>query len=142
MCIRDSDKGQRFNRGNIIHRLLQTLPDIADGSKREAARRYLALDSHKLSNNAQTKILEETLAVINDPKFHTIFGLASRAEVPLVGQVNGKIISAQIDRLVVQKDLPSITSGSVCQVCVLLSVRCVRLVSLSLRDKNRHLEWP
>ena len=98
------DKGQRFKRGNIIHRLLQTLPDIAGGSRREAARRYLALDTHKLSNNAQTKILEETLAVINDPKFHTIFGLASRAEVPLVGEVNGNIISAQIDRLVVQKD--------------------------------------
>jgi len=98
------DKGQRFNRGNIIHRLLQTLPDIADGSRREAARRYLALDTHKLSNNAQTKILEETLAVINDPKFHTIFSLSSRAEVALVGEVNGKVISAQIDRLVVQKD--------------------------------------
>ena len=98
------DKSQRFNRGNIIHRLLQTLPDVADGSRREAARRYLALDTHKLSNNAQAKILEETLAVINDPNFHTIFGLSSRAEVPLVGEVNGKVISAQIDRLVVQKD--------------------------------------
>ena len=105
MCSPLSDnKGQRFNRGNIIHRLLQTLPDIVDSSRREAARRYLALDTHKLSINAQTKILEETLAVIKDPKFHVIFGSASRAEVPLVGEVNGKVISAQIDRLVVQKD--------------------------------------
>ena len=57
-----------------------------------------------IMEGAQAKILEETLSVIKDPKFHTIFGLSSRAEVPLVGEVNRKVISDQIDRLVVQKD--------------------------------------
>jgi ATP-dependent helicase/nuclease subunit A len=33
-----------------------------------------------------------------------LFGLSSKAEVPIMGEVDGKIISVQIDRLVVLDD--------------------------------------
>jgi ATP-dependent helicase/nuclease subunit A len=39
--------------------------------------------------------------VLEHPEFGTIFGPAGRAEVPLVGTVGGRAISAQVDRLVV-----------------------------------------
>ena len=41
---------------------------------------------------------------MNNPEFADIFGENSRAEVPVMGEVNGKIISAQLDRLIILPD--------------------------------------
>src|SRR5207253_10651542 len=46
----------------------------------------------------------ETLAVLHHPEFAAIFGPGSHAEVPLVGLVEGRVLSGQIDRLVVTED--------------------------------------
>ena len=97
-------KGRRFIRGNIIHKLLQILPELEPKFRKKAARKYLALDTHKLNRQEQTEIIDETLSVLNHKDFHTLFGLSSKAEVALVGNVNGKVISAQVDRLVVESD--------------------------------------
>lgn len=99
------DNGNRFKRGLLIHRLLETLPDLPSGSWETAATRYLALATHELSDDQQAEIALETLAVLNDPQLAVLFGPESRAEVPLVGTVGNGIgtgvISAQIDRLVI-----------------------------------------
>jgi ATP-dependent helicase/nuclease subunit A len=42
--------------------------------------------------------------VLCHPDFAAIFGPGSHAEVPLVGLVEGRVLSGQIDRLVVTKD--------------------------------------
>ena len=95
------DDGYRFRRGNIIHALLQSLPDLNPAAWDAAARRYLASEVHDLAQVAQEEIAAETLAVLNHPDHQRLFGPGSKAEVPLVGQVNGQVISAQIDRLMV-----------------------------------------
>ena len=43
--------------------------------------------------------------MINDPDFSSVFGPGSLAEVPLSGLVNGQVISAQLDRLVVKSNV-------------------------------------
>ncbi len=95
------DDGQRFKRGRIIHALLQTLPDIDAADRLEAASIYLGQPTHGLTEQEQDEIKQETLAVLEHPEFKALFGPGSRAEVPLVGEVAGQIISAQLDRLLI-----------------------------------------
>ena len=76
----------------------------ADRRREAAARRYLANPSHGLADAAQREILAETLAVLADPAFAPVFGPGSRAEVPVAGVIAGKVVSGQIDRLVVRPD--------------------------------------
>ena len=97
-----ADDGQaRFQRGNHIHRLLQTLPDLPAEQREPAAARYLALPAHVLEPDQQAEILHETLAVLNHPDFAALFGPGSRAEVPLTALIAGRVISGVVDRLTV-----------------------------------------
>ncbi len=95
--------GARFQRGRLIHRLLQELPDIVPASRADAARRWLARPTHHLTADAQAEIAAEVLAVIGDSRFAPLFGPGSRAEVPLSGEIGGQLITGQIDRLLVSE---------------------------------------
>ncbi|WP_119677304.1 double-strand break repair helicase AddA [Indioceanicola profundi] len=95
------DDGLGFKRGNLIHKLLQILPDMPAARWREAAEGWLARPAHGLTPEQQAEIASETLAVLTDPRFADLFAPGSRAEVPIVGMVGGRVLSGQIDRLVV-----------------------------------------
>jgi ATP-dependent helicase/nuclease subunit A len=94
----------RFKRGLLVHRLLQSLPPLPVEERDGAARRFLALPMHGLRVEEQDEIRRETLAVLGHPDFAALFGPGSHAEVPLVGLIGGHAVSAQIDRLVVSRD--------------------------------------
>ena len=96
-----ADDGARFKRGLIVHKLLESLPDLAPEDRAPAAERYLARPGHDLDAAAQAEILRETLALLTDPALAPLFGPGSRAEVPLVAMAGGRVISARIDRLLV-----------------------------------------
>jgi ATP-dependent helicase/nuclease subunit A len=98
-----SDQG-RFRRGALIHALLQALPDLPAEAREAAARRYLARPQHGRDEAEQAEIVATTLAVLDQPSFEALFGPGSRAEVPVVGLVEGRALSGQIDRLVVTPD--------------------------------------
>ncbi|GHD40588.1 double-strand break repair helicase AddA [Thalassobaculum fulvum] len=104
----DADDGRRFKRGLILHRLLQTLPDLAPGQRAEAGRRFLARPMHGLEPETAEAWLAEALAVLDDPAFAAAFAPGSRAEVPVVGVVPGpdgpEVVSGRIDRLVITGD--------------------------------------
>ena len=94
----------RFRRGAIIHKLLQTLPDIEPGRRQDSARRYLQ-SRQDLEPWQRDEILAETLGVLSDSRFAPIFGPGSRAEVAITGSAPGLppgvTVNGQIDRLVV-----------------------------------------
>ncbi|MHA1537840.1 MAG: double-strand break repair helicase AddA [Alphaproteobacteria bacterium] len=98
------DAGKRFRRGLIIHRLLQTLPELPQARRQAAARRYLALPAHGLDASDQATIETETLAVIEAPEHARLFGPGSLAEVPIVGVIGSRVVSGQVDRLVVTSE--------------------------------------
>jgi ATP-dependent helicase/nuclease subunit A len=102
------DAALRFRRGGIIHRLLETLPDIALSERRDAARRYLSLSVHELSEDEAREIEESVFRVLDDPGLAPLFAPGSRAEVPVVGTVEFRgeplLVSGQIDRLAVTDD--------------------------------------
>ncbi|MEI8393631.1 MAG: double-strand break repair helicase AddA [Rhodospirillaceae bacterium] len=95
------DDGGRFRRGLLLHRLFQTLPDLEPGVRATAARRFLMRPVHGLSAAVCEEMVAEALAVLEHPDFAPLFGPGSRAEVPLVGTVGERVLSGQIDRLLV-----------------------------------------
>ena len=98
----------RFRRGNIIHKLLQILPDVPTGEREAIGQRYLSQAGLGLDEQEAVGILEEVTHVLNDPKFAAVFAPGSRAEVPLAAKldVDGRSmgITGQIDRLAVTDD--------------------------------------
>ncbi|MFQ5773734.1 MAG: double-strand break repair helicase AddA [Kiloniellaceae bacterium] len=103
-----ADEGRRFHRGRLIHRLLQSLPDLPPARRRAAAARFLASPVHGLSEAERAEIAQVTLAVLEHPDFTPLFGPDSRAEAPLVGVIESaggaEVVSGQVDRLVVTED--------------------------------------
>jgi len=91
----------RFKRGLLVHRLLQSLPELSEADRATAARRFLALPLHGLDAAEQDEICAETLAVLADPGLAELWGPDAQAEVPVVGLIDEHALSGQIDRLVV-----------------------------------------
>ncbi|WP_455374378.1 double-strand break repair helicase AddA [Limibacillus halophilus] len=95
------EAGWRFKRGNLVHRLLQSLPDLPREGWDAAAARYLGQRVHGLSEEERAALWAETRAVLDSPKLADLFGPGSRAEVPVSGLEKNLTISGQVDRLVV-----------------------------------------
>jgi ATP-dependent helicase/nuclease subunit A len=87
-------------RGNVIHALLQHLPQLPFSEQRAAARQYLATQDDGIAEQAEG-ICESVLAVLGNLELHDLFGPASLAEVPLAGVVNGREVGGIVDRLAV-----------------------------------------
>ncbi|MAF96211.1 MAG: double-strand break repair helicase AddA [Rhodospirillaceae bacterium] len=106
------DGGARFKRGLLIHRLLQSLPDLAPGERQAQGRAYLSRPVHDLGPGEQDEILAETLGVLTHPDHAGLFGPGSLAEVPITGIVGGKdgvhVLSGQVDRLLVTEEAVSV----------------------------------
>ncbi|MBK1699314.1 double-strand break repair helicase AddA [Rhodovibrio salinarum] len=102
------DSGAAYQRGRLVHRLLQTLPDLPASERREAGLRYLDSPSHQLDAAQAEAILEETLRIVEAPEFQQLFGPASRPEVPVVGLLDRGLgpeaASGQIDRLAITEE--------------------------------------
>lgn len=97
------DNARYYRRGSLIHRILQFLPN-EDTDRAQTIKSYLQKNAPDFSNIEQEQICREIINLLETEECHQIFGEDSRAEVPIIGEVDGKIISAQIDRLIVKKD--------------------------------------
>ena len=101
-----TQRARALQRGTLVHRLLQSLPDIAAQRRREAALAYLARNADGWTEEERQALAESTLALIADARFAPVFAPGSRAEVSIVGRLErpgGRpaLVSGQIDRLVV-----------------------------------------
>jgi ATP-dependent helicase/nuclease subunit A len=94
----------RFRRGDLIHRLLQILPDLEPGQWSPGAEALLARE-RDLTGSQRAEMIAAALSVLRDPRFAEVFGPGSRAEVAVAGSAAalpaGLKISGRIDRLVV-----------------------------------------
>jgi len=97
----------RFRRGDLIHKLLQLLPDLPP-ERREAGAAALLGRERDLTDDQRAEMAAAALTVLRDAHFAEVFGPGSRAEVAIAGSAAalpaGLKISGRIDRLVV---LPS-----------------------------------
>ena len=83
------ERRRRFGRGLVVHKLLQLLPDLPAPARPAAIGRYLEKPGLGLDGRLREDIAAEVSAILDNPEFGALFGPASRAEVPLVGEVGG-----------------------------------------------------
>ena len=98
------DDGARFRRGLLLHRLLQSLPELAPAVRPAAAARFLRQAAADLAAEVREALADEALAVLALPELAPLFGPDSRAEVPLAGRLGAHVVSGQVDRLAVTRD--------------------------------------
>ncbi|MEM1198330.1 MAG: double-strand break repair helicase AddA [Pseudomonadota bacterium] len=100
----------RFQRGRLIHRLLQTLPALPEEDRAGAASRFLEVHGSELGAEAQAAVSDEVFALLDapDPALKAVFAPTALAEVPISGKLGVKdaagrpiVISGQIDRLAI-----------------------------------------
>ncbi len=102
--------GKALERGRIVHRLMQSLPDIPPERRADAIERFLVRAAAKdFSSAERAEIARQVSAVLGDQRFAEIFAPGSRPEVPIVGRIprNGGPplgVAGQVDRLSVAGD--------------------------------------
>jgi ATP-dependent helicase/nuclease subunit A len=94
----------RFRRGDLIHRLLQILPDLEPSTRAEGSRRLL-LKERDLTEDQRREMTAAALGVLDDPLFADVFGPGSRAEAAVAGSAPdlppSRKVSGRVDRMVV-----------------------------------------
>jgi len=103
------DRQMALQRGQVVHRLMQSLPDIAPMARKPALEHYLGNADRDLSPDQRAEIARHVFAILEDSRFAEVFAAGSRPEVPIVGRIprpNGQPIpvAGQVDRLIVTND--------------------------------------
>ncbi len=102
----DGRRARALARGTLVHRLLQSLPDIPRERRADAARRHLARAGPDFDTLEHEEIVAQVLAILDNPRFAELFADTSRAEVSVVGRTpaadgTSVAVAGQIDRLAV-----------------------------------------
>ncbi len=98
------DAGQRFLRGNLVHTLLQHLPDRPAEEQDAVALEHLGRPAFGLPWAEVAGLAAQVMGVLRHPDLAPLFGPGSRAEQPLTGLVGSTVVNGVVDRLAV---LPS-----------------------------------
>ncbi len=88
-----------LRRGQAVHALLQHLPALPQGARREAAYAWLRQPGNAFAD--AEALAEAVLAVLDHPLLQPLFGGESRAEVPLGGRIGAWVVGGVCDRLAV-----------------------------------------
>ena len=88
-------------RGIAAHKLLEHLPALAPADRPAAARRLL--ERHNLDEGEREVLAGSMIALIDDPAFAALFASDALAEAPISAVVGDRVISGQIDRLLVRE---------------------------------------
>ncbi len=104
-----ADRQKALQRGRLVHRLMQSLPDIPPARRNNAAEHYLTSAAADFSAAERAEMARQVLAILDDASFADLFAQGSRAEVPIVGRLARAgtepiLVSGQVDRLSVTAD--------------------------------------
>ena len=99
-----SERRKALARGRLVHRLMQSLPDIPPARRPDAANRFLTNAAADFAPAERAEIARQVLTILSDASFAQIFAPGSRAEVPIVGRIDRAgaepvAVSGQVDRL-------------------------------------------
>lgn len=100
--------GLALQRGRLVHRMLQTLPEYPPEEQPDAARRYAERAARFWPEKEREKLIRSTLDVLREPALQSAFSANSRAEISIMGTLRlgnrDYAVSGRIDRLAVDGD--------------------------------------
>lgn len=100
--------GLALQRGRLVHRMLQTLPEYPSEEQPDAARRYAERAARFWPEKEREKLIHSTLSVLREPALQSAFSANSRAEISIMGTLRlgnrDYAVSGRIDRLAVDGD--------------------------------------
>lgn len=96
------DSGRFYRRGTAIHKLLQYIHTIDTTHQEAAIISFLEKQLPEFPLEEYENIAAEIIRLCQT--YPHIFQTMSMAEVPIIGELEGKIISAKVDRLIITDD--------------------------------------
>ena len=96
------DDGNFYKRGTAIHKLLEYITKVDENLRYDAIITFLKKELPLFSNEEYEKIALEVSNLCK--KFPDLFSKEAMSEVPIVGKIDGYIISSKIDKLIVKDD--------------------------------------
>ena len=94
-----------MRRGQLLHRLLEALPELPPATRSDTAKHFLAEVADDFSAAEIALMVDEALTVLNDPSFAPVFADGSRPEIDIAAELEsnrGPIrLTGRIDRLAV-----------------------------------------
>src|SRR5207237_10086589 len=80
-------RAHALQRGTLVHRLLQSLPDVPTERRRDAALKYLARHAQDWTDGERESLVLGVLGLIADSRFAPVFAAGSRAETSIAGRL-------------------------------------------------------
>ncbi|MBO7072997.1 MAG: PD-(D/E)XK nuclease family protein, partial [Acetobacter sp.] len=93
-----------LRRGTLVHELLQVLPNLPTDQQENVARQSLERPIHGFERDTARSLAKNLISVIRMPELAPLFTQKCKAEQPLAGIVNGRVIVGQVDRLCILPD--------------------------------------
>lgn len=90
---------QAMRRGTMIHRLLQLLPETPSEDRLALATRWLSRPALGLTESEVGRLTDQVMGVLHHPDLAPLFQAGSRAEQPISGISDGRVVLGQVDRL-------------------------------------------
>ncbi|WP_422394884.1 double-strand break repair helicase AddA [Novosphingobium olei] len=88
-------------RGTLIHKLIERLPELAPDEWRGAALGWLARAAEEFDADERAGMADAAIRVLSHGGWQDVFGPGSLAEVPVAALVGTRIVSGTIDRLLI-----------------------------------------
>jgi ATP-dependent helicase/nuclease subunit A len=102
----DEQNQRKFYLGKITHKILEFLPNLK--SLKETARELFIknyLSNKNLNEEERNLILSKINKLMEDQKLaKIIYHPSSKTEAPIIGKIDGKIISGKIDLLLIEEN--------------------------------------
>jgi ATP-dependent helicase/nuclease subunit A len=94
-------RAEAIRKGEVIHKLLEHLPELPEAEREGTIDRFLDLNAGALPGNVREDIKNKVTAIFKDKTFQPIFGPGGRAELALMGEIDGKMATGIVDRVVI-----------------------------------------
>ena len=95
---------QAFRRGRLVHRLLQHLHELPPERRDAVALRFLGAGPDGLPPDEAERVVAQLRLLLAHPDLLPLFAPEALVEQPVVGVVDGVVVSGQLDRLRVLPD--------------------------------------
>ncbi|WP_431320904.1 double-strand break repair helicase AddA [Rhizobium sp. YTU87027] len=97
-----------LQKGRLLHRMLQTLPDVPHSERVDAATRYARRAASHWPEAERQQLVDSVLRLLRDPSLEPVFSTHGQAEVSVMGTlaIGGvdHAVSGRIDRMAVFDD--------------------------------------